>query len=207
MTLAELRTFVRGAVNDAADADADLALNVKYKEMAVRARWFKAEKSIGTTVADQAGYAFSSGDAADVQDVLQLRVGTTVYEPVSVEELWGLRANTLSVGHGFAPLYESDQDQGVELFPAPTTAGDSIMALVVLEPAAIVSNGPLIPVDLHGYLAEGAIGDLLARVDEHIGESDRYLSRFEAGVELLAQRATGRIGDGPQQMPVFGKHF
>lgn len=219
MTLAELRSYVQDAVGDASTSQVDLSINQKYREMVVRSKWRMAEVSLGSTVAGTAVYVFSAEAAVDFQDVEMVRIDAASsandypeYTRVGNRQLWDLKGGRLGLrgtGGVFAPSFSSAGSVGIELYPAPTVSGDSIMALVASVPVTLVNVGdiPIIPTDLHTHLGEGAIGDLLKRIDEKIAEGDNYLSRYEAGVELLTQRRTGRIGGGPVQVQVGGKHF
>ncbi len=215
MTLAELTTAVQEAVGDASTTQAELALNQKYREATVRAKWRKAEKSIGTTVADQGAYAFSAGDATDVQDLLAVRIDTTgttndygQYSYVGVEEMWALKAGRLRLsgsGGVFAPMFESDADTGFELYPAPEASGDTIYGLCVLAPAALTSGQtPAIPIDCHVGIADGAIADLLGRLDEHLADANDYRQRYEQMVQRLSERARDRIGGQVLDVRVVG---
>lgn len=214
-TLATLRAAVQEAVNDASNAQALTALNRAYREMVVRARWRTAEKSLGTTVSGTATYALSAGDAAAVQDVEKLRVGSGSFVDwsyVGQTDLWELkggRRRLVGAGGVFARYDDASGNVGLELYPAPTTSGDAILALVALEPVDLAADtdAVIVPDDLAERIADGAIARLLKRLDEDTAQANDFLASFNEGVDLLSQRAKGRFGEGPFRVQVAGVDF
>lgn len=202
MTIAEIIAAAKteGGL-DATDAQVQGWVNNRLRRLYAESLWRMQERSLGVTVAGTGRYAIP----ADVADIRRVTVGGTPYSAASTEELWNLRAGTQylsGLGGVFAPGYDDTTDY-IELWPVPDTAGQQIVALAAAVPADLtLSDTPAIPSDFHDLLVEGAIADGLARLDEHLQESDRWEARWTAGVERLRRRRNSRVGSGPQQIRV-----
>lgn len=187
-------------------ADVQGWVNEAYRKLVVRSRWRKAQVQIATTVVDQAEYALSD----DVVDILEgVIVDGAPYSSVGQETLWRLKnGNATADGGVWAGDYTDTGAQQIELYPAPAEAGLSIQALALLAPAAL-SDGdtPIVPVDFHDAIVDGAIATGLRREDERIAEADSYEARFREEIETLRRRGNMRLSSGPVQIQVGGFHF
>lgn len=189
--------------------DALAVVNEVYLEANAEARWRKVSTALTTTVANQKNYSVP----ISIVDIDLIRIGTTEYIPVSQEEIWGLESGRLTLqgdGGVFAPDFESG-DQ-IEIYPAPSTTGDSIMALRVIDPDALTvspDTTPIFPSDLHGpILIDGSKAKIIARNDERLQAASYFKGLADIGVEKLKLRAAKRIGGmRPRQAKLIGRDF
>lgn len=168
----------------------------RYRDLVVRARWRMAIQTIATTIAGEADYSLSD----DVVEVDELKVNGTRYSAIGVEEMWDVDASLLGLKPGFggvfAPTYDSTGATSIRLHPEPTTAGEDIDGLVVLQPVAFEDSSSFalaIPADFHRKLARGAIADGLALIDERLQEASVYEQEWEATVDALSRRKRSRV--------------
>lgn len=179
-----------------------------------RAKWRKARRALGPTVAGQGTYELPE----DVVDVRSLRVdGSKSWTRVSTETLWEYTAGQLRQPWPgvFAPEFETVAEGGavadgdaaqVALYPVPTSSGLAIDALCAIMPPAIgaaTAPGTVLPVpeDLAGRLAID--GPIAMGYREALGRMDmaqQYEPRFEQGVQELSRRANARVGHGPVRL-------
>ncbi len=183
-------------------------LNDRYRQLVSWSKWNMASVSLGMTVIGQAEYALPS----NVVDLAAVKVGTTPYARAGQEDLWSLTAGRTRLGGDqgiFAPDYTAAGVHQIELYPVPTAAGDEITGLASVIPADLVNDSdiPIIPEDFHYAIAEGAVADLLAFVDERPEQAVYFEERFAKAVDGLTRRKNSRIGSGPSQVAVAGYHF
>jgi hypothetical protein len=189
--------------------DALDVLNEVYVEANAEARWRRASTALTTTVAGQANYPLPIA----VVDVIAIRIGTVEYVSASQDQIWGLQSGRLTLegdGGVFAPDFESG-DQ-VEIYPAPTTTGASIMAIRVIDPDALTTSPdttPIFPASLHGrILVDGSIAVIRARTDERIASAAFFQDRRDRGVEQLKLTAVRRVGGmRPRLAQLVGRDF
>lgn len=182
-------------------------LNEVYQEAGAESLWFKQPRTLTPTVAGGTQYAL----ADDVVDVVGVRVGTSVpYVRMSTEELWEAQAgvrfvNPTGVG-AFAPNFEGDGDNVVEVWPA--SGGASIEALCAIIPTALgLADTPKMPVELHPALADGMIALGLHRVYERHDAAAPFDAKFEKMKQKLSRRGKSRVGSGPIQAKIYRVHF
>lgn len=184
------------------------------QDAVARAKWRKALRSLGPTVAGTSVYELPE----DVVDVRSLRVASSKpWSRVSTEVLWEYTAGQLPQPWPgvFAPTFETVAEGGavadgdaaqIALYPTPATSGQAIDALCAIMPPAIGSGtaaGTVLPVpeDLAGKLAVD--GPIAMGYREALGRMDlakEYEARFEAGIQELARRANSRVGHGPVRL-------
>lgn len=182
-------------------------INEAYRKMAVRARWRKAQVELAVTVADQAEYALSD----DVLDIIEgITVDGAPYASTGQETLWRLKNGDASVDSGvWAGDYTDTGAQQIELYPAPDEDGLSIQALALLAPSVLEADGdtPIVPVDFHDAIVDGAIATGLRRIDERLAEADSFEARFREEIETLRRRGNMKLSSGPVRAQVVGYHF
>lgn len=176
----------------------------RYDEMVARARWRKAVRELGPTVALQPQYRVTD----DIAELDLLRVGQAQYTRVGMEQLWllqGGQARLDGPGGVFAASFDDASRALVELWPVPAEAGTSIQALCVLLPGAFEDTpgfAPIIPRDFHRHLVNAAVADGLRLIDERLDDADRFELMFERQIQRLGKRQNSRIGQGVQQLQV-----
>ena len=203
LTLAEMRTQVKVQGGfDVSDAVVDGWINERYKQLVARSGWYTATVSMGNTSAGVYKYPIDP----DVVDLHALSVGGVPYDRVGHADLWRVRGGTARLqGYGgvFAPEFLADGSAAIAIHPEPTGA-NAIEALVSSLPGNLSADADVarVPADFHEHIVEGAIGIGLARIDERLGEADRFEARFNEAVDLLRSRKNSRIGSGAVSLRV-----
>lgn len=194
---------------DVTDLQALGWVNQRYREAVATARWREASVSLGVTVIGQSVYAL----ADRVVEVHAVKVGSAPYSRIGAQDLWYVRSGVRRLrgpGGIFAPSYDEDGAKGVDLQPVPDTAGVEITALAAVEPVDLTvlpDLTPIIPSDLHGGLIDGGIAIGLERLDERLQDAAVFKAKFDDMVERLRRRKNSRVGAGPVQIQIAGKHF
>lgn len=203
MTLRDIvqQARVEGGFDASEDTVKGWALD-RYRRLVGESQWLREEVPLVATEEDPSRYTLESR----VVDVRAIKVGSSPYRRVSVEDLWDLKAGTASLGSTgvFAPGY-SDMDtiEYVELYPQPVSSDGEAVALAAVLPTEIgMDDSPRIPRDFDHVIVEGTIADGLARIDERLPEADRWEGMFAAGIEKLRRRRNSRIGSGPTRIRV-----
>lgn len=184
-------------------------LNEVHRKAVAEAQWMMRSLELGPTVAGTATYVLPD-DVVDLAGLYLRDPGATPapYERASTEMLWSLKAGTSwTTGPGgvFAPTFDAVAASLVELWPVPTTSGAAISALAAMIPPLMVSgSSPVIPVDMHGDLKDGAIALGLLRIDERPDSAALFDARFAAMVASLRKRRKSRVGSGTSRMRVRG---
>lgn len=187
-------------------------VNEKHREAVAQAQWMQQEVSLGVTVVGDSDYLVPE----NVVEIEGLYLLDDMGQPghwtrASTAELWALKAGRSSVsgsGGVYSPKYGTAGEKLVELYPAPETAGVSIITLASVVPEPMVTGAsPVIPVDMHGDLVEGAIGLGLLRMDERGDMAAVYEAKFRAMVQRLARRRIARVGGGASRVRVAGYDF
>jgi hypothetical protein len=198
----------------ASDTTSDTVLswiNEMYREMVVSAEWLRSERQLGVTVVGQDLYDL----ADDVIRISKVAVnGDSSWKIVAAEELLDLKwqgdVALWSAPGVVAQVYdEVTGKQKLQLWPAPQAAGYAIQALASILPAPLTTTPtdtpPLLPVDVHEAIADGAIGLGRLRIDERDDLAEPYLQKFQAAVGKLVKRRRSRIQDGAWQAGVGGR--
>lgn len=187
-------------------ADALAIVNERYLQANSEARWNRIASTLTTTVAGQSNYSID----ADVVDLDYLRIGTTEYEPVAQEQIWGIQSGRLRLRADgvFAP----DSQGQLELYPAPAVTGSAIETLTVQDPDPLTvtpDSTPIFPAALHGpILIDGSIALIRSRTDERMGPAGAFEQKYVNAVEDLRLRANRRIGGNrARQAALVGRDF
>lgn len=198
------------AASDTAAATILALVNESYRQMVGDAEWLRVERTLGTTVLNQDIYDL----ADDVVQVSRIAVnGNDRWKIVDAEELVDLKWSG-GVGLFGAPgvaavVYdEASSKQKLQLWPAPASAGYSIQALCSILPPDLTTSPdttPLVPVDVHEAIADGAIGLGRLRIDEREDLAQPFLQKFQAAVGKLVKRRRGRLQPGAWQAAVGGR--
>lgn len=206
-TLADLRSDVDNLAGlDIEPEERDRLLNEGHVELCVRAEWTRALKEVGPTVADQIAYAYP-----DARRILSLSVAGNTYAPTDHESVLSLRAGRLVLRtDGVWWLsYESDGTRKISLYPTPGTAGVSILAECVVEPAELVNDAdePAVPSDFRQALVDYVASLTLGRQEDDPEARELHQAEFERQVQRLSELANMQEGDGPIQAQIAGVHF
>jgi hypothetical protein len=207
VNLAELLSAVRDQGGfDVTEAVATGWINDRQAALVARAKYLQKEVSLGTTVSGQGEYSLP--DVANIVDLEGVLVGSEPYERVGTRSLWERKFRG-GTGNVFAPDFTSAGALQIELYPAPNEDGTAISGLAAVMPDALLAaeDVPVVPPDFHKVIVDGAMAIGLERIDERLDEADRYHQLFETGVQELIRRRNSRIGSGPVQIQVAGKHF
>ncbi len=199
---ADIVTDVKQTVGTTSDADAKRWIIDAARRLNSEAEYLTAPVNIGPTVAGQSDYPLGQ-----VIDLAALRVGSTVYQRVSSNDMWSLEAGTADVqGESafFAADYSSTGDPLVQLFPTPQTAGLAVegrMVIRIADPDWVAGDPPL-PEDFDTAIVHGAVATGLARADENLADAQWHEERFVAAALRLRRRKNSRVGSGPVRMQV-----
>jgi hypothetical protein len=129
-----------------------------------------------------------------------------------LQSLWDLQGSATGLsGDGgiYSPNYDGTGNiDRIEIYPTPTTVA-TITAMVTAVPDDLAGprSVPLVPVDFHQSICEGAMADAFAYIDENIPTADRYEARFDAAVQELMKRRNRKVGGGPNYIQIEGVHF
>ena len=183
-------------------------VNEVHRQAVAESHWQMSLLSLGTTVVGQATYDVPATVADIVGIYIDSGDGPAHYGRVGTLDVWELRGGRrwlTGSGGVFAPAFSSAGQAQIELYPAPTTAGDTIQALTAGIPADMATGGsPVIPADMHGDLVDGAIALGLLRVDERPEQALVFEQRFRAMVGKLRRRKNSRVGSAPSRLQVAG---
>lgn len=180
-------------------------INERYQTMAAVAEWRVALLEVGPTVADQGNYSLS----ADVEELTHLRIGASgaPIDRITWAELLQLKANQAYL-YGqtphivFAETFTEAAGTEVEIYPAPSTAGDTIYALGSFTPPVMTDENatPAVPGRFHKPIVDGAIAVCLERDTEDLPRADRFEARYDAATALLKRLRMSRMSTGPQRI-------
>lgn len=179
-------------------------INEVHQKAVAEAQWQMKKLQLGPTVAGTAVYAVPA-DVADVAGLFTLVAGGSpvIFDRASIEQLWAVQSGAARFRRAgvFAPAFDESAVAGIELYPVPVVSGVAITALAAMIPPAMVSGGsPVIPLDMHGDLKDGAIALGLLRIDERPDSAALFQQRFDAMVTRLTRRKKSRIGSGSSRM-------
>jgi hypothetical protein len=198
---------------DVSDAIAGGWVNEAYKEVVADSKWMMAVESLATTVAAQAAYTLPE----NIADVVAVTIdtgdgsGPGDWQPKALTDLWALKRGARRLrgsGGVFASTATSAGVKQVELYPAPTTTGLNITALVALIPNDLVNgDSPAIPVDMHGRLKDAAIALGMLRNENRPDLAAGFEARKTELVGKLQRRANSRMGSEPTRIQIEGVDF
>jgi hypothetical protein len=184
-------------------------VQTRYDQALSSSRYRKQAVALGPTVAGQAQYAIP----AYVLEIRKLRVAASKpWKRGTTEDLWNLQAGAATaynVAGVYAPNFETDADQVVELWPVPGKSGDAIDALCeVTDPTQLTDTAmaPAVPADLHRPLfVKGGIAEGLTTVEKRPDLAAPFEGEFAGAAKELKRRANSRVGKGPWQARVYGR--
>lgn len=198
------------AASDTSAATILALVNEAYRQMVGDAEWLRVERTLGTTVVGQDIYDL----ADDVVQVSRVAVnGNDRWKIVDAEELVDLKWSGGTALYGapgvVAQVYdETTSKQKLQLWPAPTMAGYAIQGVCSILPADLTTAPdvtPMVPVDFHEALADGAIGLGRLRIDERADLAQPFMEKFQAAVGRLVKRRRSRLQSGAWQASVGGR--
>ncbi len=181
---------------DLEDTERDALLNEGHRKLATESEWYKAERELGPTVADQAAYALPT----DVYRVLELEVGGYEYKPGDRKQIARLNRHEIVLTPGTAGLwwrsYSSSNVQQISLYPTPGTAGTSIIAYVIERPALMTDDAdvPVVPEEFRQAIVDYAAGIGFGGDEDNADMRVFYQDQFDRRVIELRKMAwsTGR---------------
>jgi len=207
----ELIAEVRQAAGiDVEDAENRIGrwINLAVRELATRSKWTRALVELGPTVSDDGTYSLP----ATVYLVEDLRVGDRHYFRTGLEQLQNAKAGLIAVTGGggvFAPTFDSGGAPAIELYPAPTESGTTIIVNAVVYPGELSGTDDLtaIPEEHHLAIVHKAIATGLSLADEHNDAAEYHESKFNAAIEALRRHANMRVSGTVQQGLIAGIHY
>jgi hypothetical protein len=192
-------------------------INEQYRAMVAAAEWLRGDVTLGPSVAGQGRYSLPDA----VVQVSRIAVnGGNRWKRVDEEELYDLSQGASRLYGDVVGVYAEVADlsvtpavQKIELWPAPSSSGLTISALCSQLPpdltAPAVNAGaestPLVPVDVHEHLADGAIGLGFMRVLSRADLATPFLQKYQAGTAMLVKRRRSRAQEGVWQASVGGR--
>jgi len=192
---------------DLSEAQAAKLLNQGIDRLAARSEWIKVEAEYGPTVAEQERYEIP----ANTVRVLSVQIGESPYVPVSVKDLWELKAGRKEApaeGGVFAERFSEDgATKTLGFYPVPEEAEEAIEALAAITPAKDLSGEDPLPFPDQNCRGarDFAIALAYEQLDENIEQARFYEERGEAEAERLRRLANSRVGSGPLKIPVAGR--
>lgn len=181
----------------------------RHKRMVADSKWRKEEREVAETVDGVARYDLS----ADIVDVRKLRAGDVPYDVVRQDDLWSVRnplepARLVGPGGVCAQAFSDSGQAQVELYPVPTSSGDTITVLAAVQAATMQSgSSPIIPEDFHDALLSGAIADGYKKLDERWDLAVPHEQEFSNAIVALTKRAVSRVGSGPTRARQYRRDF
>lgn len=173
-------------------------VNERYRRLVADTGWLREQVQLGTTATGVVQYPV----AGDMTDVANVVVGGAPYQRISPRELVEVKAGirVLLGEPAFAPAYSASGAPYVELYPEPA-AGQAVLALVERIPATLTGTAtPVLPIDFHDALVDGAIATGMRRVYKRYDDADRHELIFQDHVKRLQRRVNSRIGSGATQV-------
>lgn len=180
------RTMVDGWVNEV------------YREVVAASGWLVATIVLDTTIAGQSTYEMPD----DLIEVEAIRVGSSAsYQRVTTSQMWQLESGDSRTASG-VPVFSQDFDAGgnrvIKLWPAPDTTDETIYGRASKLPDDLSgTQTPVVPSDMHGRLAAGAIALGRARIDEREDQAQYYEQKVaEAATALRLRKRSQVAGEG-----------
>lgn len=196
---------------DATQTRAVDVVNERLNRMVSESESLQAIVSLGTTTAGTASYSLPS----NVVNVIRVLIGTQPYEgAATLEEFQDIDAGVADTdGYFYAILPDADSDENtasLRFYPAPSTTGDTISALVALQSSTLTyTSGTALPIpaDTHSHLLAGAEAELHDEEGRQ-DESAKKEAVYQAGIQILKRRVKDRAkGTGHHRMRVRGYDF
>jgi hypothetical protein len=189
MTWSDLVADVRAQI-DVPESEALAWLVDRARVLNAEAAWLLREATIPVTV--------SSGEWPLPDDCLRTEavvVGAIPFQRATLSQLDQARAF-----HNTRPIYaDGVDDTGSNLIQIhPPVNGNLTLRYIatIPEPADPATESPPFPEDITPILADGAIGQGLARMDERFDSAGYFDARFVDGIARLKRRRHGHVGRG-----------
>lgn len=198
-----LRTRLQ-AIADLSDTEAKARLNQRHKEMVAKARALKETLTVGSTTAGTESYDV----AAEVVELMSLKVDGSLYDKVTPDEMWDLQSGEAWIERGPLGVYTDEYSASgtgrVTLYPTPTSTGLAIVGRGAVLPPDLVNDGdfPSLPPDFHEDLVDAAWATTLRRDETRFDLWQSLEQQFENRIAELRRRLEDRIGSGPVQIQI-----
>lgn len=192
------------AIADLSDDEANARLNQRHKEMVAKALTLRETLTVGSTVVGTTSYDI----AAEVVELMSLKVDGHTYDKVSPDEMWDLQSGDAWIARGplgvFTDEYSGTGTGRVTLYPTPSTAGLAIVGRGAVLPPDLVDDGdfPSLPTDFHEDLIDAAWATTLRRDETRFDLWQTLEAQFENRIAELRRRLEDRIGSGPVQIQI-----
>lgn len=193
---------------DLEEDEAERLINEARRKLLTESEWRRANVEVGPTVADQETYDAPAG----LYRILKLKVDGYPCFPIDEQTIDKLKTDpewSYGLPSGAAFYYLTHSSAAAELigiYPAPSEAGNAIVATIVKEPSDIPSTGedPDVPTG-----SQWAIRHYVAAVSYALSEdlkdlADSHRSEFDRAVEELRSLRNKRSRRGPMQARVVG---
>ena len=207
LTFAQMKTRV--AADGVTETEAGQLINQRYDEGVTESLWLEKEITLGTTTANTSEYSMPETDLVQIEYAY---IGTVPYDRVGLDEMKSLQAGRAALSDttrgAIAPAFSSTGTPKFEIYPTPSTTGDTITGVVADSPAVLTETDVAVtPSFFDQCLIDGARALVFDEEDERGSDRERLEARFDRGVARLRERKHKRIGRGPVQMKVKGVHF
>lgn len=192
------------AIADLSDTEAKARLNQRHKEMVAKARALRETLTVGSTAVATASYDV----AAEVIELMSLKVDGHTYDKVSPDEMWDLQSGDAWIQRGplgvFTDEYSGTGTGRITLYPTPSTAGLAIIGRGAVLPPDLVDDDdfPSLPADFHEDLVDAAWATTLRRDETRFDLWQSLEVQFEGRITELRRRLEDRIGSGPVQIQI-----
>jgi hypothetical protein len=189
------------------DVDATAAvrlLNRRHRQMVARGRCYRTTVAFGSSVADQAAYAFPV--SPQVVELQAVTVDGVPYGKARRDDGYAYSQGVLSWS-GPQGLWFAEEDSTLILTPAPGSSGLAIVGQALALPPDLVAGGAAstlkIDLDLVDALVEGAAATELFRIGE--GDPVSFETKFDSACDEQRRRARRRNrGSGTTQIRISG---
>jgi hypothetical protein len=189
------------------DVDATAAvrlLNRRHRQMVARGRCYRTTVAFGSSVADQAAYAFPG--SPQVVELQAVTVDGVPYGKARRDDGYAYSQGVLSWS-GPQGLWFAEEDSTLILTPAPGSSGLAIVGQALALPPDLVAGGAAstlkIDLDLVDALVDGAAATELFRIGE--GDPVSFETKFDSACDEQRRRARRRNrGSGTTQIRISG---
>jgi hypothetical protein len=188
------------ATTSVTSAEAQARINQMYRRMVADSHWLTEKITLGPIVAGTNHYALP----VNVVQLLNVRVNGYAYDRKSADEIDDLGISDAWVRGRYRGFYSPEWTSAgvgeILIWPTPTTVVPfTARVAIVPEPMTNLTAAgeyPLLPVDFHEDLVDGALATVFRRDDERLGEADQLEARFVGRIHDLRGRKKSRVGGG-----------
>jgi hypothetical protein len=187
---------------DCTQAEAAAWLNERHRRMVGESLWRLAETDFGPTVVNQSDYALP--DSVENVAFLMLGADTDPLARIRPEDMALLRSGgTLSgADQAFAMYADAVGVHKLRIWPTPTSVVE-IIGLTAIDPATMVYGAgasPVIPVQFHSYLKDGAFADGFEEIEARWDLAGPFEQRYETGIQKLRRYRVARLASHDAQI-------